>query len=60
LEAVERVARAAAAHGKATGVLVPSREEFERYHALGFRLIAFGSDTSYLAGGAREALASGR
>ncbi|HEV8251617.1 MAG TPA: aldolase/citrate lyase family protein [Gaiellaceae bacterium] len=57
-EAVERVRRAAAAHGKATGVLVRSREEALRYHELGFRLIAFGSDASFLVSGAREAIAS--
>jgi 4-hydroxy-2-oxoheptanedioate aldolase len=59
-DAVERVRRAADAHGKATGVLVRSPEEHERYHGLGFRLIAFGSDTSFLAAGARGALASVR
>lgn len=58
--AVERVRQAAEAYGKAAGVLVRSREEFERYQGLGFRLIAFGSDTSFLAAGAREALASVR
>lgn len=60
LEAVERVQAAAAAHGKATGVLVRSAEELRRYHRLGFRLLAVGSDTSFLAGAARAALASAR
>lgn len=60
LEAVEAVREAAARRGKATGVLVRSGEEFGRYRALGFTLIAFGSDTSFLAGGARSAVEAAR
>jgi 2-keto-3-deoxy-L-rhamnonate aldolase RhmA len=60
LEAVEAVREAAARRGKATGVLVGSGEEFRRYRALGFTLIAFGSDTSFLAGGARSAVEAAR
>jgi 2-keto-3-deoxy-L-rhamnonate aldolase RhmA len=41
-------------------VLVGSGEEFRRYRALGFTLIAFGSDTSFLAGGARSAVEAAR
>jgi 4-hydroxy-2-oxoheptanedioate aldolase len=60
-EAVEAVRRAAARHGKATGVLVRNGEEFRAYRELGFTLIAFGSDTGFLVAGARASLeAAGR
>jgi 2-keto-3-deoxy-L-rhamnonate aldolase RhmA len=60
-DAVEAVGKAAARHGKATGVLVRSREEFQAYRELGFTLIAFGSDTGFLVAGARASLeATGR
>ena len=58
--AVETVRAAAARHGKATGVLVRDAAEFQRYCDLGFTLIAFGSDTSFLAGAARAAVESVR
>ena len=60
VDAVDAVRAAAARHGKATGVLVPGAEEAMRYRELGFTLIAVGSDTSYLAAGARDAVAAGR
>jgi 2-keto-3-deoxy-L-rhamnonate aldolase RhmA len=59
-QALETVRDAAARHGKATGVLVPGAAEAARYRALGFTLIAVGSDTSYLAAGARAAAAAAR
>jgi len=58
--AVEAVRVAAARHGKATGVLVPDVGELRRYRELGFSLVALGSDTSYLAAGARGAVAAVR
>jgi 2-dehydro-3-deoxyglucarate aldolase/4-hydroxy-2-oxoheptanedioate aldolase len=58
--ALDTVREAAARHGKATGVLVPGADEAARYRDLGFTLIAVGSDTSYLAAGARAAVAAGR
>jgi 2-keto-3-deoxy-L-rhamnonate aldolase RhmA len=58
--ALETVRDAAARHGKATGVLVPGADEARRYRQLGFTLIAVGSDTSFLAAGARGAAAAGR
>jgi 4-hydroxy-2-oxoheptanedioate aldolase len=58
--ALDSVRDAAATHGKATGVLVPNAEEAERYRALGFTLIAVGSDTSFLVAGARAAAAAAR
>src|SRR5437867_2735419 len=60
VNALGAVREAAAGHGKATGVLVPGAAEAARYRELGFTLIAVGSDTSYLAGGARGAVAAGR
>ena len=60
VNALDAVRKAAARHGKATGVLVPGAAEAARYRELGFTLIAVGSDTSYLAAGARAALAAGR
>jgi 4-hydroxy-2-oxoheptanedioate aldolase len=52
--ALEAVAAAARRHGKALGVLMGRPEEFERYHALGFRLIACGSDGKLLDAAARR------
>jgi 2-keto-3-deoxy-L-rhamnonate aldolase RhmA len=60
VNALDAVREAAARHGKATGVLVPGPAEAARYRELGFTLIAVGSDTSYLAAGARAAVAAGR
>ncbi len=56
VEAVERVRGAASANGKALGVLVRDAAEFSRYRALDFTFIAVGSDTSFLASGARSAV----
>jgi len=53
-EALEATASAARRHGKALGVLMAKVEEFERYHSLGFRLIACGSDGSMLNTAARR------
>ena len=60
VNALGAVREAAARHGKATGVLVPGAAQAARYRELGFTLIAVGSDTSYLVGGARGAVAAGR
>ena len=54
--AVEAVGEAAAAAGKATGVLARTPEDLDRYRALGFTLVAVGSDSAFLAGAARAAL----
>jgi len=55
-DALETVSAAAHRHGKALGVLMARPEDFDRYHALGFRLIACGSDGTLLAAGARRQL----
>ncbi len=62
-EALETVSAAARRHGKSLGVLMARPEDFDRYHALGFRLIACGSDGTLLNAGARrqmELLAAAR
>jgi 2-keto-3-deoxy-L-rhamnonate aldolase RhmA len=56
-EATDRVAAAAAAHGIAAGILAKDREAADRYAALGYRLIAVGSDAGFLMEGARRVVA---
>ena len=56
VEAVERVRSAAGANGKGLGVLVRDAHDFARYRELGFSLVAIGSDTAFLAGGAAAAV----
>lgn len=51
--ALERTAAAAARHGKATGVLMPKPDDFTRYHGLGFRFLACGSDGAMVNNAAR-------
>jgi len=52
--AVKRVAEAAHRYGKAIGILLPKPEDFDRYHALGFRFIASGADGPLLNNAARS------
>lgn len=52
-EALEQTAEAAQQHGKATGVLMPKPEDFDRYHRLGFRFLACGSDGAMVNNAAR-------
>jgi len=62
-EALETVSAAARKHGKSLGVLMARPEDFDRYFALGFRLIGCGSDGTLLNAGARlhmELLAAAR
>jgi 4-hydroxy-2-oxoheptanedioate aldolase len=59
-EAVRRVLEATRRHGKSAGVLVKGEEELEDACALGFRFLAVGSDSSFLATGARTAVKQGR
>ena len=56
-EAIDRVAAAAAAHGIAAGILARDREAADRYAALGYRLLAVGSDAGFLMEGARRVVA---
>ena len=50
-----KVLDAAAANGKAAGILARSREDAERYVQEGFRFVAIGSDSLFLVQGARAA-----
>jgi len=62
-DALEVVSDAARRHDKSLGILMAYPEDFDRYHALGFRLIACGSDGTLLNAGARrqvELLAAAR
>ena len=58
--ALDAVRAAADGAGKALGVLVRTTEELVRYRELGFTFVAFGSDTSFLAAGARAAVDAAR
>jgi 2-dehydro-3-deoxyglucarate aldolase/4-hydroxy-2-oxoheptanedioate aldolase len=52
---LDRVVEAARAHGKAAGILARTREDGERYLEQGFRFVGIGSDSFFLAQGARAA-----
>jgi 2-keto-3-deoxy-L-rhamnonate aldolase RhmA len=55
---LDSVIEAARAHGKAAGILARSREDGERYLEQGFRFVGIGSDSLFLAQGARAAAGS--
>jgi 2-keto-3-deoxy-L-rhamnonate aldolase RhmA len=52
--AIDRTAKAAAAHGKQCGILLPSPAEFGHYYEKGYRFIASGSDAVLLNNAARN------
>jgi 2-keto-3-deoxy-L-rhamnonate aldolase RhmA len=54
LDAIDRVSKAAATHGKAAGVLLSSVDQLPRYIDAGYRLIAIGSDGVHVATAARD------
>jgi 2-keto-3-deoxy-L-rhamnonate aldolase RhmA len=54
-DAVDAVLAATEAAGKAAGILVRSREDLEARLARGFRFVAVGSDSLFLAEAARAA-----
>lgn len=56
--AITAVREAAAAAGKASGILAPVKADAERYLAAGFTMVAVGSDLGLLARGADALLAS--
>jgi 4-hydroxy-2-oxoheptanedioate aldolase len=60
VEALDRVAAAASAHGKAAGMLVRDASEVGAYLARGFRFLGIGSDSGMIMRGAREQLAEAR
>jgi 4-hydroxy-2-oxoheptanedioate aldolase len=53
-QALKDVAQAAKKHGKATGVLLLDINEYEMYYQLGFRFLACGADSMFVASGADE------
>jgi 2-dehydro-3-deoxyglucarate aldolase/4-hydroxy-2-oxoheptanedioate aldolase len=55
---LDRVIDAARSHGKAAGILARSRQDGERYIEQGFRFVGIGSDSLFLAQGARSASGS--
>ena len=57
VEALKLTAAAANKAGKTAGVLLSSPEEFPRYHELGYRFIACGADSAFVAAGAKRTLA---
>lgn len=60
LSALERVVAAAESHGKATGILLRDASALPRHHELGFRFIGIGSDSAYIADGARAVVRAAR
>jgi len=58
--ALDRVAAAAAAHGKAAGILLGDASEVPAYLARGYRFLGIGSDYGLIARGARSQLAEAR
>lgn len=60
LAALERVATAAEAAGKAAGILLRDAAALPRHRDLGFRFIGLGSDGAFIAAGARAVLAGAR
>jgi 2-dehydro-3-deoxyglucarate aldolase/4-hydroxy-2-oxoheptanedioate aldolase len=58
--ALDRVAAAAAAHGKAAGILLGDAAEVPAYLARGYRFLGIGSDYGQIIKGARSQLAEAR
>jgi 4-hydroxy-2-oxoheptanedioate aldolase len=54
LDAVRRTIAAANKAGKATGILFFNPDEYKKYHQMGIRFIACGSDGSFVANGAKQ------
>ena len=50
-QAIGNVSKAAKKHGKALGVLLQDINEYDMYYKLGFRFIACGADTTFVARG---------
>jgi 2-dehydro-3-deoxyglucarate aldolase/4-hydroxy-2-oxoheptanedioate aldolase len=59
-DALDRVATAAAANGKAAGILLQDASEVAAYLARGYRFLGIGSDLGLIARGARTQLAEAR
>jgi len=52
--ALDRTAAAARKHGKVTGILMPKPDDYDRFHGLGFRFLASGSDGAMVNNAARS------
>jgi 2-dehydro-3-deoxyglucarate aldolase/4-hydroxy-2-oxoheptanedioate aldolase len=59
-DALDRVAAAAAGHGKAAGILLQDASEVPAYLARGYRFLGIGSDYGQVMKGARSQLAEAR
>lgn len=53
-DALKATIEAADKAGKATGILLPSPDEFEIYHQMGIRMIACGADVVFVKSGAQH------
>lgn len=53
-DALQTTVSAARKAGKATGILIPNPEEFAAYHEMGIRMIACGSDATFVSQGANN------
>ncbi|UCD53078.1 MAG: hypothetical protein JSW27_10635 [Phycisphaerales bacterium] len=53
IDAIKATAEAATKQGKAAGILLQRPDDFERYHDVGYRFIACGSDSGFVQTGAR-------
>ncbi|MBX2841671.1 MAG: HpcH/HpaI aldolase/citrate lyase family protein [Flammeovirgaceae bacterium] len=53
-EAVKAIVNAAQKSGKATGILLFNPDDYNTYHDMGIRLIACGSDATFVANGAKN------
>jgi 4-hydroxy-2-oxoheptanedioate aldolase len=54
LDAIHLITSAAKKFGKATGILFFNTSEYEKYHAMGIRFLACGTDATFVADGARN------
>ena len=53
-EAINATMEAARKAGKTVGILLPQPDDFTKYQEMGMRLIASGSDSTFVADGARN------
>ena len=53
-QAITQVVKSAQKHGKAAGILLQNVNDYEMYYQLGFRFMACGADTSFVARGAES------
>jgi 2-dehydro-3-deoxyglucarate aldolase/4-hydroxy-2-oxoheptanedioate aldolase len=60
LAGLERVVAACRAHGKAAGILLYDPASFGPHLEMGFTFVGLGADLSFVAGGAKAALAAAR